>query len=156
MNFGSPHNDLVEFAVLASLPGLVILLTVIAFVDQLLLRAGRAGVLPWRNGARVGQVSATGFEQLHGALSPGKQHEPKERESALVLRDDEEDGAPPHRTQIDLDSGVAVIRQTGAPTRADLRGPGHFRHRGGLDPGSFPQAGSPGSEVSSGAGSMGP
>lgn len=116
-----------EFAVFASLPGLVILLTVIAFIDQLMLRAGRAGragVLPWRNGARVGQVSATGFEQLHGALSPGKQNELKERESALVLRDDEEDGAPPHRTRVDLDSGVAVV-VIGTPTRArnDRDGP---------------------------------
>ena len=109
-----------EFAVFASLPGLVILLTVIAFVDQLMLRAGRAGVLPWRNGARVGQVSATGFEQLHGALSPGKESELKERESALVIRADEEDGAPPHRTRVDLDSGVAVM-VIPTPARAQAR-----------------------------------
>ncbi|TRO61658.1 DUF6191 domain-containing protein [Streptomyces sp. IB201691-2A2] len=111
-----------EFAVFASLPGLVILLTVIAFVDQLMLRAGRAGVLPWRNGARTGQVSATGFEQLHGALSPGKQHELNERQSALVLRDDEEDGAPPHRTRVDLDGGTAVVViRTPDGTRARAR-----------------------------------
>jgi len=41
---------------------------------------GRAGLVPWRNGARVGQVSATGFARPHGVLSPGKQHELKERE----------------------------------------------------------------------------
>ncbi|MFJ4687135.1 DUF6191 domain-containing protein [Streptomyces sp. NPDC088789] len=99
-----------EFAVFVTLPGLVILLTAIAFVDQLLLRMGRAGLLPWRNGARAGQVSATGFEQLHGALSAGKAHELKERQSSLLLRDDEEDGAPPHRTRVDLESGVAVVR----------------------------------------------
>ncbi len=99
---------------MATLPGLVILLTVIAIVDQVLLRAGRAGLLPWRNGARTGQVSATGFEQLHGSLSPGKQHELKERESSLVLRDDEDDGAPPHRGPIDLDGGAAVIRPPSA------------------------------------------
>lgn len=52
------------FAVCMTLPGLVILLTLAAFADQLLLRAGRAGLLPWRNGVRQGQVSATGFEQL--------------------------------------------------------------------------------------------
>ncbi|MFJ2770877.1 DUF6191 domain-containing protein [Streptomyces sp. NPDC087300] len=99
-----------EFAVFATLPGLVILLTGIAFVDQLLLRAGRAGLLPWRNSARQGQISATGFEQLHASFSPGKQNELKERQSALVLRDDEEDGAPPNRTSVDLDGGVAVVR----------------------------------------------
>jgi hypothetical protein len=52
------------FAVFMTLPGLVILLTLAAFADQLLPRAGRAGLLPWRNGVRQGQISATGFEQL--------------------------------------------------------------------------------------------
>ncbi|MFF7978588.1 DUF6191 domain-containing protein [Streptomyces sp. NPDC007901] len=101
-----------QFVFFMTLPGLVVLLTVLAFVDQLLLRAGRAGVLPWRNSARQGQISATGFEQLHAALSPGKQNELKERQSALVLRDDEEDGAPP-RTTVDLTAGTAVIRLPG-------------------------------------------
>ncbi|MFE6042042.1 DUF6191 domain-containing protein [Streptomyces sp. NPDC056452] len=103
-----------EFAVFMTLPGLVVVLTVLAFVDQLLLRAGRAGVLPWRNGARQGQISATGFEQLHASFSPGKQSELKERQSALLMRDDEEDGAPPNRTTVDLDGGTAVIRKTQA------------------------------------------
>ncbi|MEV0280772.1 DUF6191 domain-containing protein [Streptomyces sp. NPDC050610] len=98
------------FAVFMTLPGLVILLTVVAFADQLLLRVGRAGLLPWRNGARQGQISATGFEQLHATFSQGKQSELKERQSALILRDDEEDGAPPHRTVVDLKGGTAVIR----------------------------------------------
>jgi hypothetical protein len=103
----------VQVVFFLTLPGLVVVLTVLAFVDQLLLRAGRAGVLPWRNAGRQGQVSATGFEQLHAALSPGKQHELKERQSALVMRDDEEDGAPP-RSTVDLTSGKAVIRLPGA------------------------------------------
>lgn len=100
--------------VFMTLPGLVILLTALAFVDQLLLHAGRAGVLPWRNGARQGQISATGFEQLHATLSPGKQNELKERRSALLMRDDEEDGAPPNRTTVDLDGGTAVVRMPSA------------------------------------------
>ncbi|MFE7570221.1 DUF6191 domain-containing protein [Streptomyces sp. NPDC057539] len=99
-----------ETVVFMTLPGLVIVLTLVAFIDQLLLRAGRAGLLPWRNSARQGQISATGFEQLHASFSPGKQNELKERQSALLLRDDEEDGAPPHRTTVDLDGGTAVIR----------------------------------------------
>ncbi|WP_446040407.1 DUF6191 domain-containing protein [Streptomyces sp. SID1121] len=99
-----------EFLVLMTLPGLVILLTVTAFADQLLLRVGRAGLLPWRNSVRQGQISATGFEQLHASFSPGKQSELKERRSALILRDDEEDGAPPNRTTVDLDGRTAVIR----------------------------------------------
>ncbi|MET7479957.1 DUF6191 domain-containing protein [Streptomyces sp. NPDC005648] len=98
------------FAVFMTLPGLVIVLTALAFADQLLLRAGRAGLLPWRNGARQGQISATGFEQLHASFSPGKQSELKERQSALLLKDEDEDGAPPHRTMVDLDAGTAVVR----------------------------------------------
>ncbi|MFJ6838559.1 DUF6191 domain-containing protein [Streptomyces sp. NPDC091209] len=99
-----------EFVFFMTLPGLVLVLTVLAFVDQLLLRAGRAGVLPWRNSARQSQISATGFEQLHAALSPGKQNELKERQSALVMPDNEDDGAPPNRTMVDLDAGTAVVR----------------------------------------------
>jgi hypothetical protein len=93
-----------------TLPGLVVLLTLVAFADQLLLRAGRAGMLPWRNSARQGQISATGFEQLHASLSPGKQNELKERQSALVMPDDEDDGAPPNRTTVHLDAGTVVVR----------------------------------------------
>ncbi|MFD9126597.1 DUF6191 domain-containing protein [Kitasatospora sp. NPDC059571] len=98
------------FLVLMTLPGLVLLLTALALVDQVLLRAGRAGLLPWRTGARQGQVSATGFEQLHATFSAGKQHELRERQSALILRDEDEDGAPPNRTGVDLLRGSAVIR----------------------------------------------
>ncbi|MFE7116153.1 DUF6191 domain-containing protein [Streptomyces sp. NPDC057654] len=98
------------FVVFMTLPGLVILLTVVAFADQLLLRVGRAGLLPWRNSVRQGQISATGFEQLHASFSPGKQSELKERQLALILRDDEEDGAPPNGTLVDLEAGTAVIR----------------------------------------------
>ncbi|WOX23028.1 DUF6191 domain-containing protein [Streptomyces solicathayae] len=91
-----------EFAVFVTLPGLVILLCVIAFADQILRATGR--------GRRQGQVSSTGFEQLHATFSPGKENELKERQSALVMRDDEEDGAPPHRSTVDLKAGRAVIR----------------------------------------------
>ncbi|MER5452680.1 DUF6191 domain-containing protein [Streptomyces sp. NPDC002766] len=98
------------FVFFMTLPGLVVVLTLLAFADQLMLRAGRAGVLPWRNSVRQGQISATGFEQLHASLSPGKQNELKERQSALVMPDNEDDGAPPNRTTVDLDGGTAVVR----------------------------------------------
>ncbi len=98
------------YQTVSPLPGLVVVLTLLAFADQLMLRAGRAGVLPWRNGVRQGQVAATGFEQLHASLSPGKQNELKERQSALVMPDGEDDGAPPNRTTVDLYGGTAVVR----------------------------------------------
>jgi hypothetical protein len=98
------------FIAFMTLPGLVLLLTAVAFVDQLMLRAGRPGMLPWRGSARQGQISATGFEQLHASFSPGKQNELEQRKTTLMLRDDEEgDGAPP-RTRVDPDAGIAVIR----------------------------------------------
>ncbi|MEE1937960.1 DUF6191 domain-containing protein [Streptomyces sp. TRM 70361] len=93
-----------------TLPGLVILLTLIAFVDQLLLQPGRAEVLPWRNAGRTGQLSSAGFEQLRAMFSAGKRSEPEERRSALILRDEEDDGAPPHRTSVDLERGTAAVR----------------------------------------------
>ncbi|MFD9686557.1 DUF6191 domain-containing protein [Kitasatospora sp. NPDC059088] len=93
--------------VFVTLPGLVVLLTVLALVDQLLLRAGRAGLLPWRTPARQGQISATGFEQLHASFSAGKQHELKERQSSLLQRDDDENGAPRNPTGVDLARGTA-------------------------------------------------
>ncbi|MER5768053.1 DUF6191 domain-containing protein [Streptomyces sp. NPDC001985] len=96
-----------EFVVFATLPGLVILLLVIAFTDQVMRATGR--------GRRRGQVSATGFEQLHATFSAGKQNELRERQSALLLKDDEEDGAPPHRSTVDLDGGRAVVRLPRAP-----------------------------------------
>ncbi|MEU6239033.1 DUF6191 domain-containing protein [Kitasatospora sp. NPDC047058] len=98
------------FIIFMTLPGLVLLLTAVILVDQVLLRAGRAGLLPWRTSDRQGQVSATGFEQLHATFSGGKQHELKERQSALMLRDDDEEGAPPTRSEVDLARGAAVIR----------------------------------------------
>ncbi|MFF7210694.1 DUF6191 domain-containing protein [Streptomyces sp. NPDC008238] len=76
----------VGFVVFMTLPGLVILLCAVALVDQV-LRAGR-----WAG--RSGQVSATGFEQLHASFSPGKRSELDERRATLLLRDEEGDGAP--------------------------------------------------------------
>ncbi|WP_317634033.1 DUF6191 domain-containing protein [Kitasatospora sp. DSM 101779] len=91
-----------------SLPGLVCALVALAVLDQLALHARRAGRLPWRGAGREGQVSATGFEQLHAQFAAGKQHELKQRATTLMLRDEEGDGAPP-RGGLDLRRGTAVL-----------------------------------------------
>ncbi|CAL9578189.1 hypothetical protein SUDANB171_04956 [Streptomyces sp. enrichment culture] len=101
-----------ELIVLMTLPGLVIALTAVAFADQLLLRAGRAGLLPWRSGDRTGRVSATGFEMLHVSLLPGKEHELSQRQTTALLRDEAGDAAPPG-TEIDLTAGTARVRLPG-------------------------------------------
>ncbi|MER5861770.1 DUF6191 domain-containing protein [Kitasatospora sp. NPDC002040] len=92
-----------------SLPGLVCALVAVAVLDQLALRAGRSKWVPWRGTGREGQISATGFEQLHAQFAAGKQHELEQRKTTLMLRDEEGEGAPP-RSRVDLDGGRAVLR----------------------------------------------
>ncbi|MCK1815204.1 DUF6191 domain-containing protein [Streptomyces sp. XM4011] len=101
-----------ELILFMTLPGLVITLTVLACADQLLLRAGRAGLLPWRSGERTGRVSATGFEMLHVSLLPGKEHELSQRQTTALLRDEAGDGAP-RGSEVDLTAGTARIRLPG-------------------------------------------
>ena len=94
-----------------SLPALVVLLVLFAVVDQVMLALGKAGILPWRRGGDDRPVSATGFEVLHGSISPGKAQELKQRQTSLVMREEDEAGAP-RRGGIDLESGRAVIKIT--------------------------------------------
>ncbi|MFD4903583.1 DUF6191 domain-containing protein [Kitasatospora purpeofusca] len=91
-----------------TIPGLVCVLVALSFVDQLALRARRSRLVPWRGTGREGQISATGFEQLHAQFAAGKQHQLDERQSSLMLRDEDGEGAPP-RTRVDLAGGVAVV-----------------------------------------------
>ncbi|WP_318552253.1 DUF6191 domain-containing protein [Kitasatospora fiedleri] len=106
-----------------SLPGLVCALVALACVDQLALRARRSRWVPWRGTGREGQVSATGFEQLHAQFAAGKQAELEQRRTTLMLRDEEGDAAPP-RSTVDLDGGVAVIRaeRSQSDDRTDVGG----------------------------------
>lgn len=46
-----------------SLPGLVVVLFVLAIVDQIALKSGRTKWISWRGIGREGQVSSTGFAQ---------------------------------------------------------------------------------------------
>ncbi|MYV98629.1 DUF6191 domain-containing protein [Streptomyces sp. SID3343] len=63
--------------------------------------------------ARPRSFRATGTEEMHALLSPGKRVQLEQRRVESVLRDDDQDGSP-RRTGIDLDAGVARIRRTGA------------------------------------------
>lgn len=92
-----------------SLPGLVVLLFVVAILDQLAVKAGRTKWIPWRGSKRAGQISATGFDQLHAAVVPGKDLELEQRRSTAMMREDEDAGAPP--SDVDLDAGVFVVRR---------------------------------------------
>ena len=88
-------------------PGLVVLLFVIAALDLVLLRVRGRGLVPWR---RDRVVSSTGFDLLHAALSPGKEHELDQRRTELVMREEDEEGAPP-RDRIDMERGIAHLHR---------------------------------------------
>jgi hypothetical protein len=106
-----------------SLPALVVLLVLLALADQLLLALGKAGLVPWRRERGQRPVSATGFEVLHASLAPGKAQELKQRQSSLVLREDEESGAP-HSRAVDLGSGRIVVRRAQASAETSRHGAG--------------------------------
>jgi Family of unknown function (DUF6191) len=96
----------VGFVLALTLPGLVLLLLGVAAVDQVMLRLHGRGIVGWR---RDSQVSSTGFDLLHAALSPGKADELAERRHQELVRDEEAEGAPP-RSTVDLDAGIARLR----------------------------------------------
>ncbi|MFB7669654.1 DUF6191 domain-containing protein [Kitasatospora sp. NPDC056138] len=95
---------------------IVVPLFLLAALKTAVARAQHRGLLPGRlplhaePGARGAGATAT--EELHALLYPGKRVQLEERRIALVLRDDEHDGAP-KRTGIDLDAGTARIGRPG-------------------------------------------
>lgn len=88
-----------------TLPGLVVLLFALAVVDLMLVRVRGRGIVPWR---RDRVAASTGFDLLLAALSPGKEHELDQRRTELVLREEDDDGAPP-RDPVDLERGVVRL-----------------------------------------------
>ncbi|MBC2878206.1 MULTISPECIES: DUF6191 domain-containing protein [Streptomyces] len=87
-------------------PGLALLIVVPLFLTA----AARKGVHLLRGGTAGGPrgAGATATEELHGLMYPGKRAQLEQRRVELVLRDDEQDGAP-RRTGIDLDAGTAHL-----------------------------------------------
>ncbi len=92
--------SLVSVAVSLLFPAALVAVFLLAATRQLVLRRSDPG-------ARG--VGATATEELHALLSAGKQAQLEQRRVELVLRDDENDGAPP-KTGIDLTAGTATIR----------------------------------------------
>ncbi|HEY0498133.1 MAG TPA: DUF6191 domain-containing protein [Kutzneria sp.] len=96
-----------------SLPGLVLLLVALAALERLGLWAGRASWLPWRRGRGGPPVSAAGFDEIGAAFYGSKRMELEHRQSQSMLREEEADGAPPNR--IDLDSGNVRLSRRPRP-----------------------------------------
>jgi hypothetical protein len=106
---GSPYGSRMGPGVLVALtlPGLVILLVVLAAAEHAWARVGRRSLLTRRERFAV---SAGGMDVFSAALFPGKAVDLEQQRAREIRRDDVEDGAPPNR--IDLDAGVAYIDRT--------------------------------------------
>ena len=92
-----------------SLPGLVFLLVLLAALERFGLWASHHSWLPWRRKREGTPVSAAGFEELDAFMGAGKRHELDERNHSLMMRQDEDDGAPPEM-KVDLDGNRVVLR----------------------------------------------
>jgi hypothetical protein len=88
-----------------TLPGLVVLLVVVATVEHVWSRLGRRSPVSRRERHAL---SAGGMDVFSAALFPGKAVDLEQQCVRKMTRDDVDDGAPPYR-RIDLDSGVAHI-----------------------------------------------
>jgi hypothetical protein len=88
-----------------TLPGLVVLLVVLASFEHAWSRLGRRSRLL---GRERHALSAGGMDVFSAALFPGRAVDLEEQRVREMRRDDVEDGAPPF-TRIDLDCGVAYL-----------------------------------------------
>ncbi|SDN46525.1 DUF6191 domain-containing protein [Allokutzneria albata] len=106
-----------------TLPGLAVLLVVLAALERFGLWARRRSLLPWRTrSTEAPSFAEVGFEEFGAAFDSGQRHKIDERNSQSMMRDDADDGAPPHST-VDLDAGVAVLRREPPDREATERGP---------------------------------
>jgi hypothetical protein len=69
-----------------TLPGVVLLLIVVAAVEQ-----------AWSRGRRRPTASASGMDVFSAVLDPGRAADLEEQLSRAVIREDVRDGAPPWR-----------------------------------------------------------
>jgi hypothetical protein len=88
-----------------TLPGLVVLLVLVAGLEQVWSRLGRRSPLHRR--ARHA-LSAGGLDVFSAALVPGRDADLEQQRVRELRRDDVDDGAPPYG-RIDLDGGVAYL-----------------------------------------------
>jgi len=86
-----------------TLPGLVLLLLVLAAVEQVASRLRRRSVLTRRTRPAL---AATGMDFMAVLTMPDKQYELDQRATDKVRRVEQADGAPP---AVDLESGTARI-----------------------------------------------
>ncbi|WP_243726598.1 DUF6191 domain-containing protein [Actinocrispum wychmicini] len=86
-----------------SLPALVFLLLALGVLERVwrrMRKTRKTGGLP---------VSGASFDEFTAFLYGTKRYELDQRATQSLMREEENDGAPPN--QVDLDSGVVVLRQ---------------------------------------------
>jgi hypothetical protein len=88
-----------------TLPGLAVLLVVLATVEQVWSRLGRRSRL---HGRERHALSAGGLDVFSAALAPGRAVDLEQQRVQETKRDDVEDGAPPYG-RIDFASGIAYL-----------------------------------------------
>lgn len=89
-------------------------LVVFAVLDRAGLWAHRRFRLPWRRDDAGRPLSAVAVGELDAFFHSTHRHRQDQRNSSLILRDEEDDGAPP-RNKIDLDTGTAIVRRPPGP-----------------------------------------
>ncbi|WP_433724917.1 DUF6191 domain-containing protein [Nocardia sp. CA-129566] len=91
-----------------TIPGLAIVLSGLAFVEVLWNRLTGSRILPWFRHRKHTPVATTGFEQVTAVFQGSKHYEFEQRQTTLMHREDESDGAPP-RDRIDRGAGSAKL-----------------------------------------------
>jgi hypothetical protein len=95
-----------------TLPGLVVLLVLIALVEHVVSRQGRRSPV---HRQRRAALSASGMDVFSAALSPGRATALDQHRLEEMLRDDEEDGAPRRPGCVDLERRIVYLsRPAGA------------------------------------------
>ncbi|MFD1813012.1 DUF6191 domain-containing protein [Rhodococcus gannanensis] len=91
-----------------TLPGLVVLLVVLASAETLWNRLTGGRMLPWtrRRGGRT--VAATGFEEVAAVFQGAKHHEFEQRQTTLMHRD--EAGDAQRRVDVDITANRVTLR----------------------------------------------
>ena len=92
-----------------SLPGLLVLLVLCAFVETLWNRITGGRALPWTKRRTSRPVAATGFEEVAALFQGGKHHEFEQRQTTLMHREDGAEGEPAW-VAVDTDTNTVVLR----------------------------------------------
>ncbi|MFF3571372.1 DUF6191 domain-containing protein [Nocardia jiangxiensis] len=95
-----------------TIPGLVVLITVVACGDVLYRRLTGRTALPWMRGSGGPGAAAIGLEELDAVFGAAKRIEFQQRQVVLMHRENPGDGAP-GGLGVDLGTGRVTFRRPG-------------------------------------------